>query len=67
MFTRLAGYGIKSVRLKFNTEMLIYHSKVNLDEKILFGNIPHLVDPEIGKMLVKGMFRIKNPHSISGP
>ena len=38
------------------TEMFIYQSKVNLDEKILFGSIPHLTDPEIRKMVVKGMF-----------
>ena len=31
----------------FNTEMIIYPSKVNLDEKILFGSIPHFTDPEI--------------------
>ena len=31
-------------------------SKVNLDEKILFGSIPHPTDLEIRKMLVKGMF-----------
>ena len=36
--------------------MFIYQSKVNLDEKILFGSIPHLTDPEIKKMLVNGMY-----------
>ena len=35
--------------------MFVYQSKVNLDEKILFGSIPHLTDPEIRKMLVKDM------------
>ena len=44
--------------------MLIYKSKVNLDEKILFGNIPHLTDPEIWKMLVNSMFGNKISHSI---
>ena len=39
-------------------------SKVNLDEKILFGSIPHLTDPEIRKMLLKSMFGKKIPHSI---
>ena len=34
---RLEGCGVKSVRPIFKTEMLIYQSKVNLDEKILFG------------------------------
>ena len=44
--------------------MFIYQSKANLDEKILFGNIPHLTSPEIRKMLVKGMFETTVPHSI---
>ena len=44
--------------------MFMYQSKVNLDEKILFGSIPHLTDPEIRKMLVKGMFGNKIPHSL---
>ena len=34
--------------------MLIYHSKANLDLKILFGYIIHLIDPEIRKMLEIG-------------
>ena len=49
------------------TEMFIYQSKINLDEKILFGSIPHLTDPEIRKMLVKGMFGNKNSTFYSGP
>ena len=36
--------------------MFIYQSKVNLDEKILFGNFPRLIDPEIRQMLEKGLF-----------
>ena len=44
----------------FKTEIFICQSKVNLDEKILFGTIPHLTDPEIRKMLVKSMFGNKN-------
>ena len=44
----------------FKTEKLIYQSKVNLDEKILLGNIPHLIDPEIRQMLVEGMLWNKN-------
>ena len=35
----------------FKTKMLIYQSKANLDEKILFGKITHYLDPEIRKML----------------
>ena len=44
------------MRLIFKIEMLICQSKVNLDDKILFGNITHHSDPEIRKMLVRGMF-----------
>ena len=51
----------------FKTEMLIYQSKVNLDEKTLFGNTPHLIDPEIRKMLVKGTFGNKYSTFHSGP
>ena len=47
--------------------MFIYQSKVNLDEKILFGSIPHLTDPEIRIMLVKDMFGNKNSTFHSGP
>ena len=52
------------MRLIFKTEMFIYQSEVNLDEKILFASIPHPTDPEIRKMLVKGMLGTKIPHSI---
>ena len=44
----------------FKTEMLIYHSNANLDDEILCGDIPHLINPKIRKMLVNGMFRNKN-------
>ena len=36
--------------------MLIYQSKVNFDGKILFGNITHLKEPEIRKMLERGLW-----------
>ena len=52
----LAGCGIKSMRPIFKTEMLIYQSKANLDEAILFGKITHYVDLEIRKMLSRSMF-----------
>ena len=39
MFTRLAGCEIKSMRPIFKTEILIYQSKANSDEKILLGKI----------------------------
>ena len=51
----------------FKTEMFIHQSKINLDENILFGSIPHLTDPEIRKMLVKDMFGNKNSTFLSGP
>ena len=35
----------------FKTKVLIYHSKANLDEKILFGSIPHLTVLNIGHIL----------------
>ena len=41
MFTCLAGNGIKSMKPILKTDMLIYQSKANLDEKILFGKIIH--------------------------
>ena len=51
----------------FKTEMLIYQSNINLDEKILFGSILHPSDPEIRKMLVKGMFGNNSFTFYSGP
>ena len=63
-FTRLEGCRIKCMRLTFETIMLIYQSKANLDEKILFGNIFHLVNSEIMEMLEKDLFGNKIPHSI---
>ena len=47
--------------------MLIHQSKANLDEKISFSNIPHLIDPEIRKMLVIGIFGNNNSTFHSGP
>ena len=40
----------------FKTKMLIYHSKANLDVKILFGIITYLIDPEIRKMLESSLY-----------
>ena len=45
---------------KFKTNMLIYQSKANLDEKNLFRKIAHHLDLEIRKMLVRGMFGNKD-------
>ena len=48
--------GVKTTRPIFKTEMLIHQSKATVDEKILFGNINHQLDPEIRKLPVKGKF-----------
>ena len=48
--------------------MLIYQSKkANLDMKILFDNITHLIDPEIRKMLERGLFGNQDSTFCSGP
>ena len=44
----------------FKAEILIYQSKVNLDEKLLVGKMPHLIDPEVRKMLGRVIFGSKN-------
>ena len=49
------------------TEMLIHQSKANLDEKILFRNISHHLDPEIRKMIVKGKFGNEDSTFQAGP
>ena len=36
--------------------MLIYQSRANFDEKILFRRIAHLQDPTIRKMPVRGLY-----------
>ena len=45
-------------------EMLIYQSKANLDEKILFGKVTHHLEAEIRKMLVMASVGTRGPHSI---
>ena len=53
------------MRLIFKTETLINQSKANLDQKILFGNATHLIDPKIKKMLESCFcMGTKIPHSI---
>ena len=54
--TRFAGYGMKNMRPTFKTEMLVYQSRANLDEKSLFGKIAHHLGSEIRKILVNGKF-----------
>ena len=55
-FTRLVCCEIKCMRPIFTAKMLFFQSKANLDEKILFGKITRHSDPEIRKMLVRGMY-----------
>ena len=40
----------------FKNKMLIYQSKANLDEKILFGKITRLEDLTITKISVRGLY-----------
>ena len=58
----LAGCEIKRMRPIFKTEMFIYQSNINFDGEILFRKIAHHLDPEIKKMLVKGIIRTRIPH-----
>ena len=53
--------------LIFRTKTLIYQRQAYLDVNILFGNTIHLVDPEIRKMLKKGMFGNQDSTFQSGP
>ena len=50
-FKRLAGCYIKSMGPIFKTGLLIYQSKANLDDKILFDKITHHLDLELEKCL----------------
>ena len=47
------------MRSSFKTKMLIYQSKANLGVKILFRNITRLIDPEIGKIMERGLHGTK--------
>ena len=66
-FTPLAGYGIKIMEPIFKTEIQIYQSKANLDEKILFGkNTPntHLWSPKLEKSRTGFVWESRIPRSI---
>ena len=67
MSKRLSGCEIKSTRLIFKTEMLIYLSKADRDGIILFDKITHYLDPEIRKMLAREMFQYKDSTFHSDP
>ena len=40
----------------FKTELLIHQSKANLDEKLLLDEIAHLLNIEIRKVPVRGLY-----------
>ena len=40
----------------FENKMLIYQSKANLDVKIPYVNITHLIDSEMGLMLERSLY-----------
>ena len=54
---RLVGCGVRCTWPTFKAEILIYQLKANFVVKIIFGNITHLTDAEIRKMLVRGLNR----------
>ena len=54
----------KIVRSMLKTEMLIYHSKPNFDEKILFVRITYLENPKVRKMSAGFAWESKIPHFI---
>ena len=61
MLTRLAGYGIKSMWPIFKTEMLIFQSKANFNEKSLFT----IWTKKLGKRWQEACLgRTRIPHSI---
>ena len=55
---------LKVCSLNSEFKMLIFQSKANLDEKILFGKITHHLDPEILKSWYEACFGTRIPHSI---
>ena len=56
MLKRLAGCYIKNMGPICKTELLIYRSKANLGEKILFDKITHHLDLEIIEMPVRALY-----------
>ena len=58
---------MKSTRPIFKKETLTYQPKANYDVKSLFGKITSHLDPEIGKMLLTGLYGNENSTFPSGP
>ena len=48
----------------FKTKMLVYQSKADFDEKILFGRIIHILRPKIEKCLSRACIGTRGPCSI---
>ena len=63
-FARLVGCEITSVRPIFKTEVLIYQSKGDLHEKILFDKVARHLEPEIRKCLKGACLGTKIPNTI---
>ena len=57
----------KKYEADIENELLMYQSKANLDENCSFGKITHHVNPEIRKMIVKGIFGSKDSTFHFGP
>ena len=51
----------------FKTEMFIYQSNVNFDEKFFLSNTSHLIDLEIRKMLERGLYGNQDSTFHAGP
>ena len=51
----------------FKTEVFINQPRANLDEKSVFGKIAHYLNPEIWKMLVRGLNPNERSFFDSGP
>ena len=47
--------------------MLIYHSNVNLDVKILFDRVIHYLGPEVRHILIRGLYGNEDFKFGSGP
>ena len=54
------------MRLILKTKMVIFQAKANSDEKILCDKIAHHLDPEVRKMLERGVFGNENSTFHSG-
>ena len=53
--TRLAGCGIETIWLIFKTELLIYQSRANLKQTILFGKLTHHLGSAMRKVPIRSL------------